>query len=494
MDKLVDVIPSRLRFSTAAGAHATRNILIRNVAITDVPLEVEIPGPPFYVQKGAERLKGRSVTLCVGEVLPLQIALDHASITTKEPFCEFLVVRVELCRPTAVDLVAAADSAPEDVIRRLVEHRRAEVPGLMWIPPSQCQAPGHSGEGYAAARLEDRPVPSALAGYLGEHCAPSAANELDERTLLPSEAGIPSVAFGATMDDRPVPAALAEFLGTLPAPSALARHPQRAQSPAGGGASAARTIRADRDRQRGSQRRNESPPSRGDTPPTSHRQSSDCDDDRPPTPTPADFARVAVHQTETEPPVGNRQKRAPPAPFEDSAPAGEMCTALNATRPPPVPDTEESQPKSGQDTRSRPRRSDQQDGRPRPGPRSGSRESCGVAAVGEIEPTTLTPQPTARDDSFYVEGVGWCDAYGRVIPGNSAGCAGGEQVSRVEKRSTSCPRPSGPSGAVPQGSRRSAAAAPVAGKPPRCSRSSGPDPKVHAKQLLANWEGLGVGV
>jgi len=61
--------------------------------------------------------------------LPLRLALDSTALAADgQPQCGLLIVRVEFSRPLIVDVVAAHDGTPEDVLRRLFEVKRAELP------------------------------------------------------------------------------------------------------------------------------------------------------------------------------------------------------------------------------------------------------------------------------------------------------------------------------------------------------------------------------
>lgn len=178
MERVIDVVPSRVRFSLPSPgygpkgakvppAQLTRNVMLRNVTQGQLCMEVEAPPGPFRVHKGVEQI-GRKVQLAPQEVFSLQFALDSSYLRAGcEPLCTKFVVRIEMCRPLLVDVCGVPEGVPEEAVRKLMEAVEA---------PERANASGRSSvreQRQAPPPCVEAP-PDALAAFLGESPAPAA--------------------------------------------------------------------------------------------------------------------------------------------------------------------------------------------------------------------------------------------------------------------------------------------------------------------------------
>jgi len=515
MAAILDVLPTRIRFSTAVGASATRNVLIRNISTAEQSFEVKLPGPPFFIARGAERL-GRPVRLAPDETVSLQVALDRDALPCDDrPACDVMEFNIELCRPVFLDLLAASEDLPADAAQQLIDARRTVA--LPAAVPFQDILRDY---GLAAPEIQASTLssPSSAVGQPLPSLAvqPIAASEVEveqtrRRQPLQSPAVQPMPAPEVDVAQprrqlaaRPVPvgganqagaAALAAFLGEAPAASALrgglpAAAAVRRPSPAGGGAQAARAVRR--------QGSDDSPP---DTPPRTPSHNGDFDDDRPPTPSPEcaneyGGAQRAAAEAEAFPlPVGRRgplPSRISPSP-RNQAPFGSASEELPTappSLPPPIPPVRVSRSGSGSlaPASSAPLPPERVRGMP---PLDATRLPAGrqVAAACRSLPPPAPSGSAAPDDYFFLEGVGWCDLYGRPV-GKELGNDSGTEASKRPPRGAAAPTKSGPR---------------ARSKPPREGVAGGGsqarqgasayrrEPQVSTRQREMNWEELSRG-
>jgi hypothetical protein len=331
-----------------------------------------------------------------------------------------------------------------------------------------------------------------------------AAAELVSTSLLAANAN-------TAVNSQPKDAAaiLAAYLGEVPAPAALRR-----PSPAGGGVNAVRAAREDvgatrsgsgsgkRHRQ-GRREADDSPP---DTPDTRMQANfSSFDDDRPPTPSPAEFATEAAYlppnqqvepqksetsaakskvrrETETrrlpsaEPPQRIGQPAPPPLPPERVSPmstrsfaslggSGEDCIR-SAPLPPALP---------LRPLRQAPRPSANlplsSTDKPPGIPLDVSRRTSGrkSSATCRSLPPPVSGDTLADGEHFFVEGVGWCDLFGRQVDDQLDNRAG--EVTMLPTRANVRSKPRARS------------------KPPR-SKEHQPA-KLSARERNLNWDAIG---
>lgn len=383
-EHLVDVVPPHLRFTPGSSSSLTRNVIIKNKSVSDLPLRIDPPGPPFTVKLGADRL-GKEIRLTPGETLPLRLALE-ASADRGQLVCAFLVVRIELCRPVVVDVVAAPEGTPDDELRSFVQSQLA-VAGF--------QAPAHKARSSreptsleTSSRDVDAPADAAaaLAAFLGEPPA-DAAMRKDAPAYAPAAPQPLADEQQLDLDQTAIPAALAAFLGEAPATAAVRKvgklnfEAQPRPAPV-----------------------TSSPP---DTPESGdgrairrpqHQSHLDDIDDRPPTPTPDGFedcdadsrlrASEPTRQTEkVHHRTTGRQSDAAIATAEAAA----RAAAARAQGILPDDDPEKPPPAA----------------------------SVSKTAVGQILAKPPAPAGYKAEDLFYLEGVGWCDMFGREVGASS---------------------------------------------------------------------------
>lgn len=161
-EHLLDAVPRHLRFTS--GGSSTRNLLLRNISKGELPLRISKLQPPFSLQIGAEHVE---VTLAPGATLAFRIAADLAALG-EEVLCHFFTVHIECSPPLLIDLVLAADTASEDEVQRCVAAARPE--GTVTVAPA---TPVPAAVPSAQVEAAQRPVPAALAEFLGEE--PTAA-------------------------------------------------------------------------------------------------------------------------------------------------------------------------------------------------------------------------------------------------------------------------------------------------------------------------------
>lgn len=437
MDRLLDVIPVHLRFNCGESTSLTRNVIIRNIAETIIPVEVTLPGPPFRIVLGAERVE-KGVRLSPGETLPLRVALDRDFLLQGRPACDFIVLRVELCEPLAVDIVAVPEGMAEDRVRQLIATRLQELPGV--APP----ASGPASEAVALRADSGNAAASRTADAKAhEEAAPASA--------APAAGGRP-----------PPPASLADYLGEAPTGAALRG---RDAVPAQGIASTARTSRRVR-------AGDDSPDDSPEPDPRSRRGRSGInidsfdDDDRPPTPAPEGFEMVdegCVPQNfcgvRHSPRNHNSSGPSTARSGSGRAPAEAAAAAIPAPAPRCAP------PKAATAA-----------------PKEGARRPAAPAASA----ATAAPGPAdpATEGLIFLEGVGWCDDYGRTVVGvdgvrrTSPGTTGPGRLERTAKPLESAAKPR------PQGKSKPNASSSVAA-------GSKPLKKISQKDRDAAWDALG---
>lgn len=443
---LLEAVPPRLRFSAAPGAAAARSLLLRNISAGALPVRIDLPGAPFRLVQGAERLDGEVVRLESGEELPLRIAWDRNDLPPgRDKLCKFLVVRLDMYRPLAVEIVVVPDDMSKEDVLRFAERC---LPEELRQPPPPAVGGSHVG-GAAGGAL----------GEVGPHAGGDAAQ-------LPDEARL---------------ALLTAFLGEAPAPAAMRQQPSQhlgAGDPGGGLWPESSGDAGARGRGRCAGRSSAS--SASSSPGREPRPSRGfSDDDRPPTPTPEGFecaprpVRVARRAAPSEPdsPAANRGGRVDMGSDDDTSPADAPLRSV------------------GDEMHSR--------------RRQGTSASCAetrvvdVAAFGQARAAQPHP-PDGMDDLFFVDGVGWCDAYGNVVEG-----VGGGAGSRTAALPGRCGGDAGRAGA-----HASTAPAPRRGRSdPRASTDArkpgadrqgrrGPSPQAAGprrakKDLDAAWDALG---
>eukprot|EP00434_Breviolum_minutum_P020463 symbB.v1.2.018046.t1/scaffold1425.1/size119490/4 len=155
---LLDAVPRHVRFNGAG----TRNLLLRNISKGELPLRINSPAAPFFLQIGSEHV-GESINLAPGATLAFRIGADVQEIT--EVICQFFTVHIECSPPLLIDLVIADSAVDAAAVQRVVETEAAKA--TVKAPP---EVPEPVAEAAPAGPV---PVPAALAEFLGEE--PSAA-------------------------------------------------------------------------------------------------------------------------------------------------------------------------------------------------------------------------------------------------------------------------------------------------------------------------------
>eukprot|EP00929_Paragymnodinium_shiwhaense_P074416 TRINITY_DN38086_c0_g1_i3.p1 TRINITY_DN38086_c0_g1~~TRINITY_DN38086_c0_g1_i3.p1 ORF type:complete len:712 (-),score=125.03 TRINITY_DN38086_c0_g1_i3:43-2178(-) len=127
--QLIDVTPARVRFTGAPGASLTRNVLIRNVSVSELEFEVRAPaGPLFRISRGAEHV-GRAVKLPPGEALDLQVMFDPKALAADRGSWNvdgrFLAVLVDMCEPVLMELVVAPEHISAEEVAEATQSLRA---------------------------------------------------------------------------------------------------------------------------------------------------------------------------------------------------------------------------------------------------------------------------------------------------------------------------------------------------------------------------------
>lgn len=194
MQGLLDVIPDAVRFRESEGQKATRNVLIRNVSVQELQVSIDPPASPFHVVRGAERV-GKAISMTPGETLGIQLMLDRTEMTGQPLLCDFLVVRIDMCRPMGVELVAITGDPPEDRVQQVIKESRDACEALKW------KFNGANGANEkAAVAVEEAPSP-----FLGNHNGQSG----DISSVLADFLGEPpsSAALGGGSAGQPYPAA-----------------------------------------------------------------------------------------------------------------------------------------------------------------------------------------------------------------------------------------------------------------------------------------------
>lgn len=446
MDRLLDVVPVHLRFNNTEGVSLTRNIIIRSIASATIPIEVALPGPPFRVVLGGERVEKGTVRLSPGETLPLRVALDRGALPPGRPACEFLVLRVELCQPLPVDIVAVPDGMAEDAVRQLIASRLQDVPGI---------APTAAGPAVAAA--------DARGG--GNSAAPSSttAGRAQEEVATASAAPVEGTR-------PPPPAALLAYLGEAPTGAAL-RGPGDASAPVV--ASTSRSSRRESTRRARIACDSDDDDSPEPAPRSSGGRRSAAadefyDDDRPPTPAPEGFEMV----DEGCVPLNFCGVRNSPRNRNGSGAASAASTPLSRASA-EVPSIAPVAPASSQLPS---KAAVAAPSRAAAAAKDAPRKSEARASQGLVD--------LSAEGLFLIEGVGWCDEFGRTVAGldgvrraSSTGAAlGNLETTAKPLETTAKPRPQGKS-------RASASSNAVAGNKPL--------KKISAKDRDAAWDALG---
>jgi len=370
MDRLLDVVPVHLRFNITEGASLTRNVIIRSIAAAIIPIEVTLPGPPFRITLGAERVEKGLVRLSPGETLPLRVTLDRGALPPGRPACDFIVVRVELCKPLAVDIVAVPEGMPEESVRQLIAARLKEVPGMDSVT-------GPAANASESVMCGSRAAPD-------DATRSSASQEASDAGAVPVAAHRP-----------PPPAALAAYLGEAPSGAAV----RGADALSARGSASSRRGRSACD-------------SPDDSPEPGPRLDgrSGADDDRPPTPAPAGFETV------------------------DEGPCnGGTCTVFvsvasnasmrSARRPGCVPlnfcgvrNSPRNRSTGSTPTGQTPVRT-VAEAAPAAPTSLGSGRAPSKATAAAKAPAARQPTDVSKEGLFFIEGVGWCDEYGRTVAG-----------------------------------------------------------------------------
>eukprot|EP00930_Biecheleria_cincta_P047126 TRINITY_DN3260_c0_g1_i1.p1 TRINITY_DN3260_c0_g1~~TRINITY_DN3260_c0_g1_i1.p1 ORF type:complete len:482 (+),score=117.30 TRINITY_DN3260_c0_g1_i1:25-1446(+) len=373
-EHLVDVVPPHLRFTAGSSSSSTRNVIIKNKSVSDLPLHIDPPGPPFCVKLGADRL-GKEIRLTPGETLPLRLTLE-ASALQGQLICRFLVVRIELCRPLVVDVVAAPEGTPDDELRSFVQSQLT-VAGFQ-APANKAHSSREPASLEASSPDVHSPADAAavLADFLGEAPA-AAAMRKDVPAASRPLADDPQL----DSDQTAMPAALAAFLGEAPAAAAIRKvgkinfeaqprpAPMAASPPDTPESGDGRAIRR-----------------------PDHQSCIDDMDDRPPTPTPDGFhdcdldsrprASEPVQTTENvQHHVTGRQSDAAIA----TAKAAARAAAARAQGI--LPDDQGMLPVA----------------------------PASMTTMAQASAKPPAPAGYKAEDLFYLEGVGWCDIFGRAV-------------------------------------------------------------------------------
>mmetsp|Transcript_104121 Transcript_104121/g.324646 ORF Transcript_104121/g.324646 Transcript_104121/m.324646 type:complete len:407 (-) Transcript_104121:60-1280(-) len=344
MDRLLDVVPVHLRFNITEGASLTRNVIIRSIAAAIIPIEVTLPGPPFRITLGAERVEKGLVRLSPGETLPLRVTLDRGALPPGRPACDFIVVRVELCKPLAVDIVAVPEGMPEESVRQLIAARLKEVPGMDSVT-------GPAANASESVMCGSRAAPD-------DATRSSASQEASDAGAVPVAAHRP-----------PPPAALAAYLGEAPSGAAV----RGADALSARGSASSRRGRSACD-------------SPDDSPEPGPRLDgrSGADDDRPPTPAPAGFETV---DEGCVPLNFCGVRNSPRNRSTGSTPTGQTPVRTVAEAAPAAPTS------------------------------LGSGRAPSKATAAAKAPAARQPTDVSKEGLFFIEGVGWCDEYGRTVAG-----------------------------------------------------------------------------
>lgn len=472
MQGLVEVVPSRrLRFSTAAGTSATRNLIVNNLSINELELHLCIREPhlPFSIvfQNDAapeRRDDGRStVRIAPKKSLPLRVALDRSSLPADgRPTAGFFVVLLELCEPLLLDLIVASDDLSEEAIRQLSDARRPAVAAEMLaevqamaslsmaalskLPPSSPQPEAAGTAPVAEATTSPAPAteaasPSSFSALvLKEGDREELGRRADGRRsrLVETEAcnddsdwgrrahGGDPVGDSSAMRRAPVRPARRQVgddgSDTSPEPpsssdesdvaaAAAAAH-RRQPFRAGQASNGTMQLRS------GDGRRSCAPVGR-----------CDSDEDRPPTPTPAEFASELAATANMQHNIATESLRADP------------CAGLASTgRPPPAPvQLPRGQQASSESSQGIVRgRSGGDRGAGGSGGSGPLLRSAGAAVLGlstassngnAERRSTAMSEPPPSERLFFLDGVGWCDAYGRMASTGGGSTASGQRSS-----------------------------------------------------------------
>eukprot|EP00931_Biecheleriopsis_adriatica_P053815 TRINITY_DN31598_c0_g1_i1.p1 TRINITY_DN31598_c0_g1~~TRINITY_DN31598_c0_g1_i1.p1 ORF type:complete len:389 (-),score=101.39 TRINITY_DN31598_c0_g1_i1:70-1236(-) len=384
---------------------------------------------------GAERL-GKPTILAVGETLALRVGVD-AWPTDGSIACSFFVLRIDLCQPLAVDVVASPEGTTDEAIKVFVEQRLAEesldqraaldataMPAQQAAPRNQVSGGSsspndavQSGWTAEAPCAEQTAVPAALAAYLGE---------------APSAAAVRGGIHKAQLQD----------------PSSFTP-PDSPESSGGRAVRAAAGLPVDFD-------------------------------ERPPTPTPDGFQDVATtkpHKSENS----HVQPERRVVPAESQAAAATRAAAARAQgillRDSPGTALAAPEASAGPEKTLGPD--------PAAALASFLGEAPSASALraehrpqedlpsSSVAQSTLPPRPPGYEDQdiFYLEGAGWCDAYGRTI--DSQGQGGAPPVKAPDKTTAAHKRSAGSKAAA--ASHRPAVATPE---------------KLTAAQQQAAWDAI----
>lgn len=451
MDGLLDVIPSRARFSITEGCHWTRNILIRNVSINELTFSVTTPQAPFSIARGAERL-GRPVSLAPGEVLPLQVALNRAALPQDgSPVCDFLVLHLELCRPFPIELVCIPEGVSEADVQCIVDERRRSIPSPAWVSvaaAAQIPAMSRSPQTLHGGTPNDVPL-------LDADCSVAV--------------GCPEMRDAAPAADPNALAAIAAFLGEAPHASAM-RCPKAVDR----GLPAVQSARAPPARSSSARRRRDvSPPDSPESGSGLHRLGASAfDESRPPTPLPSDFQSMPRCASSERTPRPQAASCEPQAQLQQTQPAGR-----EQPKRPPMPQRSL-------------------------GRRGGSLGASGAKIVGgdgtgpgrDMTSTSLHGRKVMIEDDkklaptggvLFLDGVGWCDEYGKPI----AAAKGLPDITAlIQPHVRTKLMPTGADTAAMKANRFSGA-----GRNPRraLSESCASMPKVSSHNRDLNWASLG---
>lgn len=329
-----------------------------------------------------------------------------------------MVLRVELCKPMAIDFVAASDGVDEQAVRSLVQTRCSE---LLDAAPMHISAP--------AASVANAPSLAATASGDGEVRS-----------------------FGGALG--PPPAALLAYLGgEAPADAALrGRETSDAAAVDSQVSLGGQTSSATSSRRRGHQADScDSPdtsPERSFLEGAARRSCQDDYDDRPPTPVPDGFEGMVENEVRV---------------------TNNFCAVQNSP-PQRSRDTTVKAPSIGK-TGSLHTNSDV----------AVAASACGAP---DLSAETVVAD---RTDLFYVEGVGWCDEYGRAV----ADTNGDSKV--LSKEITARPKPQvrskPPSGMSDAGSTTGSSAR-VSSKGRPVTKDTRPT-RLSQREIQQNWDALG---